>query len=337
MRRSSGFFIQTAAIAFICLFVLSACQKEMPGRLDGKYPDALTASEASETKAAGDASSEEKSDRETSQTTNEKKTTSSSAEKNEKIFSAPKFKSGSYTMESSSVNEQYFYSGKSVISYTRMTQIYNYDIKLAVNNSGTMTAVYTFKRIRTGYETDEGAIATDTSEKSGRNEDNAVYYDLIGQRFTVNISKDYKISVKGIDAIHKKFPYTSDIVTDDNMKEVASDLFYRIDRNIQQGSSWQLKQVGLTNTYTVSSIKDGSVYINIKGKQLEIPKPYTNDGIKYTYKKREPLSGSLVMALDNRMMQEQSSYQENSGVIESGDKKYTFTESAASICNIKQK
>ena len=121
------------------------------------------------------------------------------------------------------------------------------------------------------------------------------------------------------------------------MKEVASDLFYRIDDSLQQGSSWQLHQVGLTNTYTVSSIKDGSVYVNIKGKQLEIPKPYTNDGVKYTYKKRQPLSGSLVMALNNRMVQEQSSYQENSGVIESGDKKYTFTESAASICNIKKK
>ena len=200
-----------------------------------------------------------------------------------------------------------------------------------------MTAVYKFKRIRTGYETDEGAIATDTSDKSGRDEDNAVYYDLIGQSFTVNISKDYKITVKGIDAIHKKYPYTADIVTDENMKEVASDLFYKIGGSLKQGSSWQLEQVGLTNTYTVSSIKDGSVYVNIKGKQLEIPKPYTSDGVKYTYKKREPLSGSLVMALNNRMIQEQSSYQENSGVIESEGKKYTFTESAASICNIKKK
>ena len=240
-------------------------------------------------------------------------------------------------MESSSVNEQYFYSGKSVISYTRMTQTYHYGIKLTVKSNGSMTAVYTFQRIRTGYETEEGAIATDTSDKSGRNEDNAVYYDLIGQSFTVNIAKDYKLTVKGIDAIHKKYPYTADVVTDDNMKEVASDLFYKIDGSLQQGSSWQLEQVGLKNTYTVSSIKEGNVYINIKGKQLEIPKPYSSDGIKYTYKKREPLSGSLVMALDNRMIQEQSSYQENSGEIASGDKKYTFTESAASICNIKKK
>ena len=332
MRRSYGFFIVTVAAVFICLFVFSACEKKMPGRLDGKYPDALTSSENAEKEAADEPSSAE-----ASQKKDEKKTTSTSGEKKAKEYAAPKFKSGSYTMESSSVNEQYFYSGKSVISYTRMTQTYHYGIKLTVKSNGSMTAVYTFQRIRTGYETEEGAIATDTSDKSGRNEDNAVYYDLIGQSFTVNIAKDYKLTVKGIDAIHKKYPYTADVVTDDNMKEVASDLFYKIDGSLQQGSSWQLEQVGLKNTYTVSSIKEGNVYINIKGKQLEIPKPYSSDGIKYTYKKREPLSGSLVMALDNRMIQEQSSYQENSGEIASGDKKYTFTESAASICNIKKK
>ena len=334
MKRSPGFFIITVASALACLFVLCACEDEMPGRLDGKYPDALTSSDGSEKE---DISSDNPANDETSQTKDEKKTGTSSADKKGKEYAAPKFQSGSYTMESSSVNEQYFYSGKSVITYTRMTQTYNYDIKLTVKKNGSMTAVYKFKRIRTGYETDEGAIATDTSDKSGRDEDNAVYYDLIGQSFTVNISKDYKITVKGIDAIHKKYPYTADIVTDENMKEVASDLFYKIGGSLKQGSSWQLEQVGLTNTYTVSSIKDGSVYVNIKGKQLEIPKPYTSDGVKYTYKKREPLSGSLVMALNNRMIQEQSSYQENSGVIESEGKKYTFTESAASICNIKKK
>lgn len=337
MRRSSGFFTVTAAVVFACLFAFTSCEKEMPGRLDGKYADGISSSEASEKQSSDDTSSGEESDKEKLQNGNAEDTTSSSAGTKVKTYAAPKFQSGSYTMESSSVNEQYFYSGKSVISYTRMTQTYHYKVKLTVRSNGSMTAVYQFSRIRTGYETDEGAIATDTNDKSGRDEDNAVYYDLIGQSFTVNISKDYKITVKGIDAIHKKFPYTADIVTDDNMKEVASDLFYRIDDSLQQGSSWQLHQVGLTNTYTVSSIKDGSVYVNIKGKQLEIPKPYTNDGVKYTYKKRQPLSGSLVMALNNRMVQEQSSYQENSGVIESGDKKYTFTESAASICNIKKK
>ena len=338
MRHSLGFIIAAAAVAFICLLVLSGCQKKMPGRLDGKYPDSVSSSAAAEKETGDDSSSSgDFSETAASQTDGDQKTITSSSEKTVKKYSAPKFKSGSYTMESSSVNEQFFYNGKSVISYTRMTQTYNYDIKLTVKSNGSMTALYTFKRIRTGYETNDGAIATDTNDKSGRNEDNAVYYDLIGQSFTANISKDYKITLKGIDAIHRKYPYTADVVTDENMKEVASDLFYKIDETLKQGSSWQLEQVGLTNTYTVSSIKDGNVYINIKGKQLDIPKPYTSDGIRYTYKKREPLSGSLVMALDNRMLQEQSSYQENSGVIESGDKKYTFTESAASICNIKKK
>ncbi|MBQ9901425.1 MAG: hypothetical protein IJM51_03445 [Clostridia bacterium] len=325
MKRSRGVLkkIQIctvpAAMLVLCLAV-TACQKKMPGRLDGLYSSdgAVT----SQTQAADTPSDD---------------TGTTSATAQNKIIPAPKFRTGSYTMESASVSEQYFYSGQSVISYTRVTQTYHYDIALAVKKDGFMTAVYTFQRIRTGYETEEGATVTDTHQKSGRNEDNAVYYDLIGQSFTVSISKDYRITVKGIDAIHKKFPYTADVVTDENMKEVAADLFYKLKDSIQQGSSWKLRQVGLQNTYTVSSVKDGSLYVNIKGEKLDLPEPFTSDGVTYTYKKREPLSGSLVMAMDNRMIQEQSSYQENAGVIQSGDKKYTFTESAASVCNIKKK
>lgn len=325
MRRSSGLLLLTAAIVLFSLLCPVSCQKKMPGRLDGKYPEASVSSAADE--PVEDASGKE----------NENNTASSTTGSKSKQYPAPQFRSGVYTMESSSVNEQYFYSGKSVISYTRITQTYDYTIALTVKNNGSMSAVYTFNRIRTGYDTDDGSISTDTKDKSGRSDDNAVYYDIIGQSFTVIVSQDYKITVKGIDAIHRKYPYTSDIVTEENMREVAADLFYRIDGTIKQGSSWQLEQVGLTNTYTVSSVKDGSVYVNIKGRKLYLPKPYTSNGIKYTYKKREPLSGSLVISLDNRMIQEQTSYQENSGVIESENNKYTFTESAASMCNIKKK
>ena len=319
-------YFRAAAACLICLLFLSACGQEMPGRLDGKYPDALT----SQTFSGASDSAAESADSSGQEEGND----TSSAEET-KSYASPKFRSGSYTMESSGVNEQYIYSGKTVVSFTRMSQIYNYDIRLDVKKNGSMTAVYTFKRIRTGYETSEGSDLTDTKNKDGRNDDNAVYYDLIGQSFTVNITKDYKITVKGIDLIHKKYPYTADIVTEDNMKEVAADLFYKIGGSIRQGSSWKLKQVGITNTYTVGSVKNGSVYINIQGTQLEIPEPFTRNGVKYTYKKREPLSGSLVMDLKNRMIQEQSSYQENSGIMESGGSKYTFTESAASICLIK--
>lgn len=331
MKRSWVLYVLSIAAL---LLSLAGCQKKMPGRLDGKYPDASVSSAVAEPGDGGSSSGEDS--KASSSHAEDGEKTSASTQKDQS-YASPKFRSGSYTMESASINEQYFYSGQSVISYTRITQTYNYDIKLTVKSSGAMTAVYTFRRIRTGYQTDEGTIATDTGDKSGRNEDNAVYYDLIGQSFTVNISKDYKITVKGIDAIHKKYPYTADVVTNDNMKEVASDLFYRIGGSLKKNSSWELNQVGLTNTYTVTAIKDGSVYVNIKGKKLDIPKPYTSNGIRYTYKKREPLSGSLVMTLENRMIQEQSSYQENSGIIETGDKKYTFTESAASICNIIKK
>lgn len=332
MRRASRFFRLGVSVALSCLLLLASCQKKMPGRLDGQY-----ASDTASSASTGEpASSADETEQTSGQKTDTKQTKSSDAGQ-VKEAAAPAFRSGNYTMESSSVSEQHFYSGKSDISYTRVSQIYNYDIKLTVKKDGSMTAVYSFRRIRTGYETEEGSLVTDTNEKSGRDEDNAVYYDLIGQRFTVSVSKAYQLTIKGIDAIHKKFPYTADIVTDENMKEVASDLFYQMDGSLKRGSAWTLTQAGMKNTYTVASIKNGSVYVNIKGEQLELPKPYTSNGVTYTYQKREPLSGSLVMALDNRMIQEQSSYQENTGVIESGGKRYTFSESAASVCNIKKK
>ena len=326
MKRSRVFFQFLLIWTTVLLMWLTACQKKMPGRLDGKYSSGDTSSQPVSSQTAEEKTSAPES--------NDDKTAPTTAKA--KKYAAPPFRSGSYTMESSSVNEEYYYSGKSVVSYTRISQIYTYGIKLTVKQDGAMTAVYTFQRIRTGYEDTDGAITTDTSDKSGRNEDNAVYYDLIGQRFTVNISKDYKLTVKGIDAIHKKYPYTADIVTNENMKEVASDLFYRIDKSIQTGSSWSLHQVGLKNTYTVSSIKNGSLYVNIRGSDQALPDPFTTeDGMLYTYTKCEPLSGSLVISTDNRMIQEQSSYQENSGRIDYNGKKYTFKVSATSVCNIK--
>ncbi len=320
MKRSWVFSVISAAAAMALVLTMASCEKEMPGRLDGQYPS----SGAESSEAAQDSSSGE------SQTSSE-----SVSPKDVREYAAPPFRSGSYVMESSSVNEQYYYSGQSVVSFTRISQIYTYGIRLTVKKNGAMTAVYTFRRIRTGYETSDGAETTDTDDTSGRDDDNAVYYDLIGQKFTVNISKDYKITVKGIDAIHKKYPYTADIVNNDNMKEVAADLFYQIGDTVSQGSSWKLTQVGMTNTYTVSGIKEGSAFIHIKGGRPELPEPFTTeDGMLYTYTGSEPLSGSLVMSMDDRMMQEQSSYQENSGKVDYKGKQYTFKVSAASVCNI---
>lgn len=306
--------------AAACMMCLCACgEEEMPKRLDGMYSS--TASVDSDT-AQDETSSQQEQE------------TSSVSEVDSKEYTAPKFKSGNYVMESTTTQDQYIYSGKNIVAFVKLTQTYTYNIKLTVNKDNSMKAVYTFSRIQTSYE-DSESETMDTNDPSGNTDENKPYYDLIGQSFTVKISKDYKLSVSGIDKINEKYPDTADIVGDDNMLEIAADLFYNIDSKLKVGSSWKLEQSSITNTYKVSSVTKNSFIIDIIGGKLEVPESFTTDnGFTYNYSACEPLSGSLVINQSNRMIQEQSSYQENNGTIEYSGTTYKFTESASSVCNI---
>ena len=288
----------------------------MPKRLDGMYSSTTSDDTAIETSSQGE------------------QETSSADQEVSTEYTAPKFKSGNYVMESTTTQDQYIYSGKNVVAYVKLTQTYTYDIKLTVNKDSSMKAVYTFSRIQTSYE-DSESETMDTNDASGNNDENKPYYDLIGQSFTVKVSKDYELSISGIDKINKKYPDTADIVGDDNMLEIAADLFYNIDSKLKIGTSWKMEQSGITNTYKVSSVTKNSFIIDIIGGKLEVPDSFTTDnGFTYNYSACEPLSGSLVMNQSNRMIQEQSSYQENNGTIEYSGTTYKFTESASSVCNI---
>lgn len=304
--------IIAAIMAAVMLTVFTACgKKEMPSRLDGMY------SSADETLTSSN---------------NNQPTVQNEAD--DKEYSAPKFKSGTYTMKSSSIREQYAYSGKEIASAIKMSQIYTYQIKLTVNKNGSMKAVYTFKRIQTSYE-GSTAEAIDTNDKSGKSNANSAYYDLIGKSFTVNISKDYRLAISGVNEITKKYPDTAFIINDDNMLEIASDLFYNIDDRLKIGSFWQLDQSGVENTYTLNSVNESNMMFDISGGKLSIPEPYaTEGGAVYSYEKCLPLKGSLVVSRSNRMIQEQSSYQENSGTISFNNKSFTFTDSVNSVCSV---
>lgn len=314
MRHSRS--LKAAAFALLAALSLTACGQKMPERLDGKYP---TGAEGVSSAAVSDAPSSQE----------------EPPEDDGAVWTSPKFRSGSYRMKSTTVGEQYYYSGKSLISYAKVTQTYEYDIRLTVRKNGSIKAAYTFRGILVESETQDGTSVIDTSDSSGRDNDTAVYYDLIGQSFTAEITAKYAITLSGIDAIHRKYPYTADVVNDSNMKEVVSDLFYPLSKELKPGSTWSLTQVGMTNTYRVSGEKEGRLYINITGEQPELPEPFTDsDGMIWTYTRRDALSGNLVMDLTDRMIQEQSSYQENAGRIDYSGSTYTFTESAASVCTI---
>lgn len=302
--------------ALVCILYLSACQKEMPKRLDGMYSSDSAALENS------------------SDISDSQKNENSAADDGE-VYRAPKFKSGNYVMKSVSNYEQYIYSGKNVVSLIKTSQTYTYNIKLTVNNDNSMAAVYTFSRIQTGYEGSD-SVTMDTDDKSGNTGDNKPYYDLIGQSFTVNVSDEYKLSISGIDKINNKYPDTKSIISDDNMLEIASDLFYNVNNNLKIGSSWQMNQSGINNTYKISKVSDDRLFIDIIGGELTVPEPFTNNGFTYTYTACNSLSGSLVMNRSDRMIQEQSSYQDNKGTLEYSGATYSFTESASSLCNISQ-
>lgn len=300
---------------------LTACQKEMPKRLDGLYASDTASEQSQSEQQALAASSGQEPDG------------TSSAAEDVKQYPVPPFQAGSYDMESAASYEHLLLSGNEVKARIAISQTYHYRIKLTVSKNGGMTAVYTFTRIRTGYE-DSEIYTTDTNDKKGRTDDNAPYYDLIGQSFTVNITKDCKLSISGVDKIHRKYPDTADIISDDNLLEVAGDLFYPIDGDLSVGSAWQLDKGGIANTYTVSKIRDNTAVINIKGGKLAVPDPVTQNDITYTYRECAPLTGSVVMNLNNRMIQEQSSYQSNSGDAVYNGATYAFEEISSSLCEI---
>ena len=304
-----------------CVGSLTACHKEMPKRLDGMY-SSDTVSENSQ--------GHENTNNVPSQTDSD---TASSPDTDDISYPVPKFQAGSYDMTSSSTYEHLLLSGNEVKARITISQTYDYRIKLSVKKNGSMTAVYTFTRIRTSYE-DSETYSTDTNNKKGRTDDNAVYYDLIGQSFTVNITKDCGLSVSGVNKIHQKYPDTAEIISNDNLGEVAADLFYPIDGDISVGRSWKRNQNSISDTYTVTKIRDGTAIINIKGGELAIPQPVTQNDITYTYRECAPLTGSVVIDLNNRMIQEQSSYQANSGDAEYNGTIYSFEEVSSSLCEI---
>ena len=304
----------------LAVLPLASCEKEMPKRLDGMY-----ASDG----AAADGSSQQPD-------VSDEMTDADGAQPAAETFDGPRFQSGSYVMTASSVNEYKIYEGKSVVSYDKSSQIYTYGIKLTAQKSGAMKAVYTFRRIVLGYETQDGAQTADTSDKKGKNEYTAVYYDLIGQSFTVEIAGDGTLSVKGIDALHEKIPDSATVVTEDNMREMAGDLFYPLDSRLQVGSSWQLTQGGIVNTYRVASRNDKQMFVDIAGGQLTLPEPYTQNDITYTYTSCDPLSGTLTVERSDRMIQEQSSYQEMKGTLQYGSRKLTFVRSVSSNAQIQR-
>ena len=295
--------------------MLTACQKEMPTRLDGMYSSDVS-QEETDSNIANDTESDESDD-------------TAAVEK----IAVPPFTSGNYVMDSSTSYEQYFYQGSSIVSRILQTQTYTYHIRLSVKEDGDMTALYTFQRIQTSYEGSE-SYTMDTNDKSGRDEDTAMYYDLIGQSFTVNITPDFELSIKGVDQIHQDYPDTAELVNDSNLMEVASDLFYDIQGPLSVGSSWKLTQSSIGNTYRVTKVNNKNLLVNITGGKLAVPDPVTLDDITYTYQVCNPLKGSLVIDRGNRMVQEQSSYQNNTGQIDYNGATYSFEETSSSLCTI---
>ncbi len=304
-----------ALLALVCcISMLASCgEDEMPSRLDGLYT-------ASGEDTSGDGTS----------------SATSSTKADDTEYSTPAYVAGSYEMESTSKYEEYIYSDDTIVAYVQSGQTYNYSIDLTVNNDGSMKAVYTFTRVRSEYNGSE-SYDMDTDDADAADDDSRPYYDLVGQSFTVNVAYDYTLSISGVDEITSKYPDTADIITEDNLLEVAADLFYGIDDTLTVGSTWQLVQSGVTNTYEVSSFSSDNIVVDIIGGDLSVPDSFSTDsGFTYTYSECNSLTGSLLISLSNRMVQEQSSYQDNAGTIEYNGTTYDFTESASSLCNITQ-
>lgn len=306
--------------ALLCALPAAGCEKEMPGRLDGGLTSEQTAVTSGTAGATG--------------------TTAPRG----KAFDTPRFAAGTYRMTASSVNETVFYQGQQIPFYEKTTQSYTYRITVTEEPDGAWKAQYTIERIMLRYDTKDETETVDTAdtgksveerdERDQRDEFTSVYFDLIGQSFTADISRNGTVSLSGLDKIHRNVPDSADVIREDNMREVVSDVFYPLPDKLHTGDTWQLTQSGIVNTYGVSSTNSQSVFVDIVGGELALPAPYTENEITYTYTSCDPLSGTLTVNRDNRMIQEQASYQELKGKAVSGQITLTFKRSTTSSAQI---
>ncbi|MBQ9994456.1 MAG: hypothetical protein IJP17_07070, partial [Clostridia bacterium] len=148
---------------------------------------------------------------------------------------APVFKNGSYTMVCTDTQRYDYNDGlgnedSSFAGYFLTTR-YTYDMVITILEDGNVSAKLTYKEIYADYYEDpsERTVQIDTTDESIKVEESQVYYDLIGQSFTVLAKPSGEIiSLTGYDQIAAAVPAVAvdSFLTEEMLLSTASQVFH---------------------------------------------------------------------------------------------------------------
>lgn len=255
----------------------------------------------------------------------------------EGTFDAPRFRSGTYTMVSTVINDETYTepNGEVIYDGSLMTR-YTYQLDITAGDE--IVCRYTFRDIYGTSTVGSGTlVGVNTADSSLRDETTQVYYDLIGKSFTSRAAADGTLqSVSGIEEILSSVSGAEEIIDPELMTSLAADLFFPLPDKFESGTSWQLVQYGITNTCTVTRLVDDSFGVTIAGGEIPLAAPATDsDGFTTTYTEASPLSGTLLVDRTDRAVQELTSHQKTRGTLtDSGGSGCYFALTATTTCRI---
>lgn len=302
-------------VAVVCLFitVCSSCSESSEEDWVGISQEAQSSTSSSST-----------------QTTTTTTTTASTPAKN---YSAPEFKSGTYTMEQESISKTE-YKNLGSVYYTAVERcIYYYTLKISSDDDG-IKCTYRFDRIyieqseRYSGEEENKVILLDTDSDDYYSSASKCYYEIIGTSFTVYANSDggFK-SISGVDDIIDKHPSAAELISSESMASMARDLFFALPGSLYEGLGVKPHSEYAENAYVFSKLSRGNYVFNISGAAQEgysYEDSSSGSTVVVEISKVEPASGTLLISEKNRAEQELNMIQKSSGTMSYPDEGLTI-------------
>lgn len=226
---------------------------------------------------------------------------------------APKISDGSYDMhcgfEQSAV---YTYEGNTYMTTEwDVGSWYALDVK---NKDGAPEIKFTItrKNYLSNYN-GTPSVLFDTDDASTLDADTKVYFDMVGLSFTAVYDKNNDVvSLKGVDALHKKCPAAKDILSEDTLMAVAQELVLNLPDVVKKDEGIEHRQLSdgtgtLDMTYTATDLTDTMLKFSMKLNTLSgLPESEYGDGYSVEFTDSSNYSGTLVISTADRMKQSSS-------------------------------
>ena len=242
---------------------------------------------------------------------------------------APAFLAGSYEM-------RVINSGENTVEWAQggtysdsQSQTYTYLMEISHTETG-LSARFTFGRISWSVrQNGQIAASMDTAKTEERNEENGLYYDLIGQSFTAAVDNQGNVSsISGVSEIIAAYPSAYQLISEKSLLSVAAEIFYPIPGVIGNGTSWQWG----STLYTADRTRDDLIGFLVSGAGQTPPPPEYDAEYDTTMTTTDisSVQGVLWMNKNNRAVQEVSTAWKSSGTI-TGAEQAIFSSSTSYV------